>query len=120
MPGGDRTGPQGSGPKTGRAAGCCSGYAIPGYANVNEQNYIPRRYCYRGFRRGYGRRIWGLWGKGYRQKYFPDKLPYHRAESNTVNKENEKKYLEDKITELEDEIKIVKDRIQEISKEKKD
>ncbi len=33
MPGGDRTGPLGHGPRTGRAAGFCSGFAVPGYRN---------------------------------------------------------------------------------------
>lgn len=32
MPGGDRTGPMGEGPMTGRAAGYCAGYDMPGYA----------------------------------------------------------------------------------------
>ena len=34
MPGGDRTGPMGMGPRTGRAAGYCSGAGVPGYANA--------------------------------------------------------------------------------------
>ncbi|MCK5828665.1 DUF5320 domain-containing protein [Candidatus Bipolaricaulota bacterium] len=33
MPRGDRTGPSGQGPMTGRGAGLCSGYATPGFAN---------------------------------------------------------------------------------------
>ena len=33
MPGGDGTGPAGAGPMTGRAAGFCAGYPLPGYAN---------------------------------------------------------------------------------------
>jgi hypothetical protein len=33
MPGGDRTGPLGMGPMTGRAAGFCAGYPVPGYMN---------------------------------------------------------------------------------------
>ena len=33
MPGGDRTGPLGMGPMTGRAAGYCAGYDVPGYMN---------------------------------------------------------------------------------------
>lgn len=33
MPFGDGTGPGGYGPMTGRAAGFCAGYAVPGYAN---------------------------------------------------------------------------------------
>ena len=32
MPGGDRTGPRGLGPMTGRGAGFCSGYPGPGYS----------------------------------------------------------------------------------------
>lgn len=33
MPRGDRTGPMGAGPMTGRAAGFCAGNTAPGYAN---------------------------------------------------------------------------------------
>ena len=33
MPGGDGTGPAGMGPMTGRAAGYCAGYSVPGYIN---------------------------------------------------------------------------------------
>ena len=33
MPRGDRTGPMGQGPMTGRAAGYCAGYSVPGYSN---------------------------------------------------------------------------------------
>ncbi len=49
MPGGDRTGPMGSGPMTGRAAGYCAGYPVPGYMNP-----IPGRGGF-GFGRGWGR-----------------------------------------------------------------
>ena len=33
MPRGDGTGPGGMGPMTGRAAGYCAGYSVPGYMN---------------------------------------------------------------------------------------
>ena len=33
MPGGDGTGPGGMGPMTGRGAGYCAGYGVPGYMN---------------------------------------------------------------------------------------
>ena len=46
MPGGNRTGPTGAGPMTGRAAGYCAGNPAPGYANVGFGN--------RGFGRGRG------------------------------------------------------------------
>ena len=56
MPRGDRTGPQGMGPMTGRAAGYCAGYDAPGYANS-----APGRGYGRGmaWRRGGGGRGWG-------------------------------------------------------------
>lgn len=46
MPGGDGTGPGGMGPMTGRAAGYCAGYGMPGFMNT-----VPGR----GFGRGLGR-----------------------------------------------------------------
>jgi|SRR6056297_3047677 len=47
MPAGDRTGPVGYGPMSGRAAGFCAGYGAPGYTNPGF-----------GFGRGRG------WGRG--------------------------------------------------------
>jgi len=62
MPGGDGTGPLGMGPMTGRAAGFCAGYGMPGYMNP-----IPGQ----GFRlrQGYGGQVGmgrgrGFWGRG--------------------------------------------------------
>ena len=52
MPGGDRTGPAGMGPMTGRAAGFCAGYPVPGYMNpVGGRGYWGRG-------GGWGRRNW--------------------------------------------------------------
>lgn len=48
MPRGDRTGPMGQGPMTGRGAGYCAGFNAPGYANP-----VPRAGL--GLRRGFGR-----------------------------------------------------------------
>ena len=53
MLGGDRTGPLGYDPRTGRAAGYCARYSIPGYANPT-------------FGRGFGRG--GGWGR--RNRYY--------------------------------------------------
>lgn len=55
MPRGDKTGPRGMGPMTGRAAGYCAGYEMPGYTNP-----LPGR----GFRMGFGRGR-GAWGRGF-------------------------------------------------------
>jgi len=38
MPLGDKKGPRGQGPKTGRGAGYCAGYDHPGYLNPNINN----------------------------------------------------------------------------------
>jgi len=58
MPGGDRTGPMGAGPMTGRAAGHCAGYDMPGYAGPG----------YAG--RGLGLRWGGGWGRGRRWRHW--------------------------------------------------
>jgi hypothetical protein len=62
MPGGDRTGPRGEGPMTGRAAGYCAGYDVPGAAHPF-------------FGRGLGRGGWGGWGHGWRHWYRATGLP---------------------------------------------
>ena len=67
MPGGDRSGPAGEGPMTGRQLGYCADYDSPGYT--------------RGAGRGFGRRIGfgfrgrgrGFFGRGFGRGYFqPD------------------------------------------------
>ncbi len=64
MPGGDRTGPMGMGPRTGRAAGYCAGYDRPGYTNdFGRGGYGGGSGWGRGG--GYGRgRGGGGWGRG--------------------------------------------------------
>ena len=66
MPRGDGTGPAGMGPMTGRAAGFCAGYSVPGYMNPMG----GRGYGGWGRGGGWGRRNWfyatGLpgWARG--------------------------------------------------------
>ncbi|MBN2569343.1 MAG: DUF5320 domain-containing protein [Deltaproteobacteria bacterium] len=64
MPGGNGTGPAGMGPMTGRAAGYCAGYNMPGYANA-----VPGRGF--GGRGGRG----GRWG----QQGVWNQAPYYQA-----------------------------------------
>jgi len=70
MPGGDRTGPLGSGPRTGRGAGYCVGYADAGYMNP-----VPGRGFWGrgggGF--AYGRGRGG--GRGWRSGYYATGMP---------------------------------------------
>ncbi len=69
MPLGDRTGPQGLGPRTGRGLGYCSGSPVPGYMNNwgGRGGFGRGGGWGRGFGRGYGR---GL-GWGYGAAYAP-------------------------------------------------
>lgn len=59
MPFGDGTGPTGVGPMTGRGAGFCAGYAVPG-----RDNFAPGRACRRPGARGWRNRYYatGLTG----------------------------------------------------------
>ena len=60
MPAGDRTGPMGMGPMTGRGAGYCAGYGAPGYVAYAPGWGYGRgfgrgaRFMGRGFGRGFG------------------------------------------------------------------
>ena len=112
MPGGDRTGPEGFGSRTGRGLGYCSGYNSPGYMNPGLGF---RRGLGRGRGRGFGRGI-GFWWQGIRD-------PYYRPQPNVYpqpSKDEEKSYLENMVKGLEEELKAIKERIQELSKEKKE
>jgi len=115
MPGGDRTGPWGAGFMTGRAAGYCGGYSVPGYAN-------PVRGYGRGFGRGRGRGF----GRGWYayppvaivppvnpQAYLPitqTQLP----EQEVAALENYQKNLATDKADLEQELEGVKARIEEL------
>ncbi len=70
MPGGDRTGPMGAGPMTGRGVGICAGYDVPGYMNPAFG---------RGFGGGRGHgmgRGFGMGGgRGWRNQYYATGLP---------------------------------------------
>ncbi len=66
MPGGDATGPMGFGPMTGRGAGYCAGFAMPGYMNP-----MPGRGWGMGRGGGRGRG----WGRGRGHGYYPMDVP---------------------------------------------
>lgn len=61
MPRGDGTGPAGMGPMTGRSAGYCAGYQVPGYAN--NAGFRGGRGFGRGGNRG---------GRGFRNRFYGD------------------------------------------------
>jgi len=99
MPGGDKTGPLGQGPMTGRGLGFCSGNATPGYK-------------YPGFGRRIGRR--GGRGRGFwHPNYSPG--PFYANIQPNLSKEEQINYLETILKDLESEIKDIKQRIKELS-----
>ena len=72
MPAGDGTGPRGMGPMTGRRAGFCAGYDMPGYASP-----VPGRGFGMGRGRGVGGGRGGAWGRGrgWRNMYYATGVP---------------------------------------------
>jgi len=69
MPRGDGTGPRGLGPMTGRAAGYCAGYSVPGYMNPYEGRSGLGFGYGRGYGRGFGRGMGGGYGRGFWPAY---------------------------------------------------
>jgi len=63
MPRGDGTGPMGFGPMTGRRAGYCAGYPVPGFANPMVRGGLG---CGYGFAGG---------GRGWRNMFYATGLP---------------------------------------------
>lgn len=123
MPRGDRTGPWGAGPMTGRAAGYCAGYSVPGFMN-------PIGGYGRGWGRGRGRGYGRGWGRGfgrgrytypppavgqpaYPQAYPPVAQP-QSPKQEVVALENYQKELEAEKADLEQEMGGVKARIEEL------
>ena len=123
MPRGDRTGPWGAGPMTGRAAGYCAGYSVPGFMN-------PTVGYGRGWGRGRGRGFGRGWGRGfgrggyvypppavgqpaYPQAYPPVAQP-QSPEQEISALENYQKNLEADKTDIEQEMGGVKARIEEL------
>ena len=113
MPGGDRTGPIGQGPRTGRGLGFCSGNDVPGFT-------FPRgRFGFgRGLGRGFRGRGRGYWWNDPRDVNY---APYYPSNVSNpqMDREQEKTYLENIVKGLEEEIKQIKNRIQDLKKENK-
>lgn len=123
MPRGDRTGPMGMGPMTGRGAGYCAGYGMPGFMNP-----APGR----GFGMGFGRGRGG--GRGRRNWFYATGLPgWSRAEMGypaygggfyggpavpTMTKEQQIEMLKEQSEYLKEELEAVKKQIVELSAEK--
>ncbi|MBW2108355.1 MAG: DUF5320 domain-containing protein [Deltaproteobacteria bacterium] len=110
MPRGDRTGPTGMGPRTGRAAGFCAGYGMPGYANPG--------FC-RGFGAGLGRGFGGV-GRGRRNRFYATGQPgwarsaWASPTAADVNSESERQALRSQARALKADLDLINKRLAEI------
>jgi len=98
MPRGDGTGPAGLGAMTGRRAGYCTGYGVPGYAN-------PVFGC------GMGR------GRGFRRMQYAPYAPYWGTGYADFKPVDEKKALSNQADMLEKELKEIKQRLNELGED---
>ena len=114
MPGGDRTGPMGMGPMTGRAAGFCAGFGMPGFGNP-----APGRGFGMGFGRGRGFGGRGG-GRGWRRRFYATGQPggMRFAESAAPlqqdNPEPDKQALKNQVEALQSELDFIKKRLSEM------
>ena len=108
MPRGDRTGPEGFGPMTGRRMGYCSGYDSPGYTKG-----APRGVAGFGFGRHLGRGMGFNRGFRFNRGYrYPE---YYSAP--TYSAQDETKFLENEIKALNEQMKAMQTRLSELKKE---
>lgn len=90
MPGGDRTGPMGQGPMTGRGMGYCTGNVQPGFGCG------PGR---RGRGRGFRNMFYMTGQPGWHRCYMPAAAPDPKKAL-----ENQAKYLEEELKQIQDEL----------------
>lgn len=107
MPRGDRTGPLGMGPKTGRAAGFCAGNDRPGFMNPAGGG--------RSFGRGAG--CGGGRGRGRRNMFLATGLPGGQrfGAAPAVAPETETQLLREQVSALQAGLETVLRRLEELS-----
>lgn len=89
MPGGDRTGPSGMGPMTGRGAGFYTGNNVPGFMNLAFNRGMGF-----GLGRGRGRGFGRGWGYGWANPGYPNAtLPVNLQADELSALKNQAKYL---------------------------
>lgn len=95
MPRGDGTGPMGLGPMTGRAAGYCAGFPVPGFMNPY------------GFGRGLG------FGRGWNWQWA---VPFYRRPFYAASPEQEAAFLKSQAEILKEGLKSIEKRLKELGK----
>lgn len=112
MPRGDRTGPDGFGPMTGRGLGYCAGYSTPGYTKG-----VPRGGGGFGSGRGFGRGFGRGYGHGWRSAPAYQSAPVTNPAPAYQSKEQEIKALKDQAEQMKANLENINSRIQELEEE---
>ncbi|MFC2093139.1 DUF5320 domain-containing protein [Bacteroidota bacterium] len=100
MPGGDRTGPLGQGPLTGRRMGYCVGEDRPG--DMYNSGY--------GYGRGWGREL--VLGRGFRRGFGPGRgMGYGNFYQENITDVSEKTLLENEIRILKEQLSSLENRL---------
>jgi hypothetical protein len=112
MPGGNRMGPMGMGPMTGRRAGYCAGYPAPGYANPGVGRGLAGPMGWSGSGRGWRNRFyasgvpgWAAWG-----------YPYAPAPAQP-SREQEREGLKAHAEALEEELRAINERLGQLEQQ---
>lgn len=126
MPRGDRTGPAGMGPMTGRGVGYCAGYDTPGYLNPVGGRMGG------GFGRGRANRPapgMGGRGRGRMNMYYatghpgwarygyPNPLTYYPNTPYQPTKEEEMEYLKSAYDDLKKQLELIDERLETLKAE---
>ena len=125
MPGGDGTGPAGMGPMTGRAAGYCAGYPVPGYINpVSGTGWGGF-----GYGRGWGRGRGFGWRGGFNSGYGYSGYAYGYPSYGTpysgypyvpeMTSQQEAEILKEQAKAMQEDISSINERIKELESAKK-
>ncbi len=100
MPRGDRMGPMGAGPRTGRGLGYCAGYDTPGYT--------------RGYGNGFGQGLGYGRGRGFGRGYFGYNQPVAPTAAPVAHPEN-LDGLKEEAKSLSSRLKSLLDTIEQLS-----
>ncbi len=119
MPAGDRTGPMGYGPMSGRAAGFCADYDAPGFANpvFGRGRRIGRGRGF-GFRGGWGLSFGRRIGFGRPRAAPYPAYGYYPAPAPPTSPQEEINALQEESEYLKAELDSINKRIAELQKEK--
>ena len=124
---GDGTGPMGMGPMTGRAAGFCAGFNMPGYMNQIFGGGFGRGRGFgrgggfgRGLGMGFGRGLGG--GFGWRNHYYTTGMTGWQSAVGAVpqmSREQEIEVLKNQANSLQDTLDAVHKQLQELEADNK-